>query len=128
MDIAKIVLLSLAGTFLGVQLKGSRQEFSFYIGIVLSMIIFGAGMDRLGTVLSELSGIKGFMGEQYSYFSILLKVIGITYLCEFACSVCKDAGFSAVAGQIEIFGKLTVLLAGMPVILAVIQTIQEFAL
>ena len=128
MDIVKIVLLSLAGIFLGVQLKGSRQEFSFYIGIVLSMIIFGAGMDNLTAVLSELSKLKGFMGEQYSYFSILLKVIGITYLCEFACSVCRDAGFSSVAGQIEIFGKLTVLLAGMPVILAVIQTIQEFAL
>ncbi len=128
MDITKIVLLSLAGIFLGVQLKGSRQEFSFYIGIVLSMVIFGAGMDKLGAVLNGFSQIKGFMGEQYTYFSILLKVIGITYLCEFACSVCKDAGYSSVAGQIELFGKLTVLLAGMPVILAVIQTIQEFAL
>lgn len=128
MDIIRIVLLSLAGIFLGVQLKSSRQEFSFYIGIVLSMIIFGAGMDKLGAVISELSEIKEFMGGQSGYFGILLKVIGITYLCEFACSVCKDAGFSSVAGQIEIFGKLTVLLAGMPVILAVIQTIQEFAL
>lgn len=127
MDIGKIVLLAMAGVFLGVQFKSSRQEFSVYIGIVLSMVIFLEGMDKLGAVLGQLKMLEGFMGSQYAYFAILLKVIGITYLCELASSVCRDAGYQAVAGQIEIFGKLTVLWSGMPVILAVIETIREFA-
>lgn len=127
MSIEKIVLLALVGVFLGVQFKSSRQEFSVYIGVMLSIVIFFEGMEKLGEVLERLKVLEGFMGSQYSYFGILLKVVGITYLCEFASSVCRDAGFAAVAGQIEIFGKLTVLLSGMPVILAVIETIQEFA-
>ena len=31
-----------------------------------------------------------------------------------------------LAGQIEIFGKLTILVLGLPVLLALLQTIQEF--
>lgn len=126
MGIGKLVMLALAGIFFGIQFKSSRQEFSVYIGIALSMIFFFEAMDKLSEVLQRMKALEGFMGNQYVYFSILLKVIGITYLCEFASAVCKDAGYQAVAGQIEIFGKLTVLMSGMPVILAVIETIQKF--
>lgn len=126
MGIGKLVMLALAGVLLGIQFKSSRQEFFVYIGIALGMIFFFEAMDRLSEVLQRMKALEGFMGNQYVYFSILLKVIGITYLCEFASAVCKDAGYQAVAGQIEIFGKLTVLMSGMPVILAVIETIQQF--
>lgn len=128
MGIGKLVMLALAGVLLGIQFKGSRQEFFVYIGIALGMIFFFEAMDKLSEVLQRMKALEGFMGNQYVYFSILLKVIGITYLCEFASAVCKDAGYQAVAGQIEIFGKLTVLMSGMPVILAVIETIQEFTI
>ena len=49
--------------------------------------------------------------------------VGITYLCNFSSLVCKDAGFGAVAGQIEVFGKISVLLMGLPVLATVIENI-----
>ena len=51
----------------------------------------------------------------------------ITYICELCSGICKDAGYSSVAGQIEIFGKLSVLAAGMPILLAILESIQEIA-
>ena len=42
--------------------------------------------------------------------------------------ICKDAGYSAIAGQIEVFGKLSVLFAGMPILFAVMEYIQGFML
>ena len=45
----------------------------------------------------------------------------------YSASICKDAGYGAVAGQIEIFGKLTVLFMGMPVLMAVIENISSIA-
>ncbi|MFQ6961338.1 MAG: SpoIIIAC/SpoIIIAD family protein, partial [Clostridium sp.] len=41
-------------------------------------------------------------------------------------SVCKDAGYQSFAVQIEIFSKLTILSLGMPVLLALLETIREF--
>ena len=35
--------------------------------------------------------------------------------------MCRDAGYSAVAGQIELVGKLTILTIGMPIVLALFE-------
>ena len=56
----------------------------------------------------------------------MLKMIGITYIAEFSSGICKDAGYQTIAGQIEIFGKLTILTLGMPVLMALLETIREF--
>ena len=67
-----------------------------------------------------------FLEGSGAYFGILFKVIGITYLCEFCAGLCRDAGYQAIAAQVELFGKVTVLLAGMPVLLSLIDTITGF--
>ena len=54
-------------------------------------------------------------------------MIGVTYLSEFASSLCRDAGYGAVAGQIELVGKLSVLSIGMPVVLALLELIAGMA-
>lgn len=128
MELVKLVLLAIAGVLLGIQFKNSKQEFSMYIGMVLCMLILGAGLEKMEGILSEMELMQQMYSQNQGYLRILLKVIGITYLCEFASGICKDAGYQAVAGQIEVFGKLSVLLSGMPIILAVVQTIQEFSL
>jgi len=60
------------------------------------------------------------------YLTTLVKMIGITYIAEFAAGICKDAGYGAVGTQIEIFGKLSVLAVSMPILLALIETLQVF--
>ena len=56
----------------------------------------------------------------------MLKMIGITYIAEFSSGICKDAGYQTIAAQIEIFSKLTILAMGLPVLLALLETVQEF--
>ena len=52
-------------------------------------------------------------------------MIGIAYLAEFASGICKDAGYSFLAGQIELAGKLTILTISLPVMLAVFDTLKS---
>ena len=59
------------------------------------------------------------------YLVTLLKMTGITYGAEFASGICKDAGYGALAKQIEIFGKLTILAVSMPVLLALFGTLDQ---
>ena len=37
-----------------------------------------------------------------------------------------DAGYQAIAGQIEIFGKLTILAVSMPILLALLENMKGF--
>lgn len=65
--------------------------------------------DLLGMILAGLQTVQESLPLQAGYFKILLKIIGITYIAEFASDLCKDAGYTTIAGQIQMFGKLSVL-------------------
>ena len=54
-------------------------------------------------------------------------MIGVTYISEFASSLCRDAGYSTVAGQIELVGKLSILTIGMPIVLALFELMATLA-
>lgn len=127
MDVMKIGMLGIAGVMLALQFKSGKQEYGLYIGFAICILIFSFVVMGLTSLFENLGGLGNYISGNGTYFSILLKVIGITYICEFCSGICKDAGYSAVSGQIEIFGKLSVLAAGMPVLLAIIESIQEIA-
>ncbi|MGN1145945.1 MAG: SpoIIIAC/SpoIIIAD family protein, partial [Acetatifactor sp.] len=114
------------GVLLALQFKGSKPEYSMYIGFALSILIFCYVLRRVEAVMQQVDTIRRYLGNAEGYLSILLKVIGITYICEFSAGICKDAGYGAVAEQIEILGKLSVMCAGLPILFAVIEQIQSF--
>lgn len=55
------------------------------------------------------------------YVALLMKLLGISYLTESGAALCKDAGQTAIAGQIELAGKLVILSISLPVILNVFE-------
>ena len=126
MNMMKIGILGIVGALIGIQFKSHKQEYSLYIGFAVCIIIFSYGVQCLESVLKTIFEMKTLLGSSASYIGLLVKIIGITYISEFCSGICKEAGFSAVAGQIEIAGKLFVLLAGIPILLALIETMQGF--
>lgn len=122
-EIIKITLLGIGGVLFAVQFRQQRPEYALLIGFSLSVLVFSYVLGLAGSLLDEFLGLQQYLGETQGYLGILMKVVGITYLCEFSAGMCKDAGFAAVADQIEILGKLSVLFAGLPILLAVIRQI-----
>ena len=56
---------------------------------------------------------------------IIERHLGVTYLAEFAAAICKDAGYQTIAGQIEVFARLSILAIGMPILKALLLAIRE---
>lgn len=125
-ELLKVAFLGIAGVLLAIQFKGIKAEYGVYIGLAVSIIIFGFCVRQVEAVTVQLAKIKTYLNGSEEYLAILLKVIGITYICEFSAGICKDAGYQSVAGQIEILGKLSVMFAGVPILFAVIEQIQSF--
>jgi len=123
-EIIKIGLFGIVGVLLAIQFKAQKPEYSLYIGFALSILVFGYVVRQIEAVMNQLDFIRQYLGASQGYLSILLKVIGITYICEFSAGICKDAGFASVSDQIEILGKLSVMFAGLPILFAVIEQIQ----
>ena len=119
-------ILGLAAVLLAIQFKGQKSEYGIYIALAASILIFGMGVGKIEMILAALEEIQSYIQIKEAYISLLIKIVGITYIAEFASELCKDAGYGAIAGQIEVVGKLTILTISMPVLMALLRTINGF--
>lgn len=127
MEMVRIGLIGIVGVMLAVSLRGHKAEYGVYIGIAVCLIILSYTARYFTLILSRIEQLRGYLNENYKYLTVLLKAVGATYACEFCAGICKDAGYGGIAGQIEMLGKLYILLIGMPVLLALMESIQAIA-
>ncbi len=125
MEMIKVAMVGIAVVFLAVELRSYKPVLSLLLGMAGAIFIMILSVDKVVALLNGISGIFAYLGSASSYFVILFKVLGVTYLCQFSTGICKDAGFSNLADQIQIFGKLYIMLSGMPILLAFIETLQS---
>lgn len=127
MEIVKIGLVGIMGILLAVPMKSYKAEYGVYIGIAICLVLLGYGMQYFAGILSSVEQLRVYLKDNYGYLTILLKAVGATYACEFCAGICKDAGYGGMAGQVEMIGKLYILLVGMPVLIALLESIQSIA-
>ena len=91
-----------------------------------SIMILGLAVGKLEYLFEAVSRLKEKLPEDNGHLSTLIKMVGITYIGQFSAGICRDAGHQATAGQIELFCKLSVMVLSIPVLMALLDTIQEF--
>ncbi len=126
MDILKIAVLGIAGVLLALLLQKEKREYSMFISMAVCICIFIYIIGKVETVVDFAKKMQSFAAIDQTYITLILKMVGITYVAEFAAGICKDAGYSAVAGQIEIYERLAVLAISMPILTALLETIHAF--
>jgi stage III sporulation protein AD len=122
----KIAFIGLVGVIFAIQFKGNKSEYGLYISIATSLIILYCLADKLSVVIEAINKIQSYINLNTIYITTLVKIIGITYIAEFASGICKDAGYSAIASQIEVFAKIAVMALSMPILIALLETIDSF--
>lgn len=126
MNIVQVAVIGVLGTLLAIQFKNGKAEYGIYIGVALSVVILFGILGRLEVIVETMQQIGKYINIAPGYVSTLLKMLGVTYVAEFASGICKDAGYQTIAVQIEIFAKLSILALSMPILLTLLETIQAF--
>lgn len=124
MEVLKIALIGIVGIIPAIILKTVKSEYSIYISMAVATLIFAYLVTQIGIVIRTITEFFDRADINEKYVAILLKMTGVTYVAEFSASICKDAGYQSVGSVIEIFAKVSILLIGMPVITALLETIQ----
>jgi stage III sporulation protein AD len=122
----QIALVGMTVVLLAIIFKNNKSEYAVYVSLAGCLLIFFMGVGKLEIIINTIKKIQTYINLNESYIVILIKIIGITYIAEFAANICKDFGHTAIANQIELVGKLTILATGMPILLALLDTINEF--
>ena len=126
MDVIKIAVLGIAGLMLCVFVRETKPEYALYVSLATGICILVLATGKLTYLMEMLGKLKSYIPIDTTYLNALLKMIGITYVGQFSAGLCRDAGYSSIAGQIEIFAKLSILVISMPILTGLMETIQEF--
>lgn len=126
MSVLQIGIIGVVGALLAVQFKGGKTEYGIYMSAAVSILLFTCMVDQLRVFVDAIEQMSQYISIDTGYIAAMLKMIGVTYIAEFCSSICKDAGYQTIAVQVEIFGKLAILMLGMPVLLALLETIRVF--
>lgn len=122
----KIAVLGITGILLALFLKDTKPQFAVFVSMGTCILIFFCAIEKLLYLTDALETIRSYVNIKNAWFETLLKIVGITYVADFSASLCRDAGHGAIAGQIELFGKISVLAFSTPVLLALFETISAF--
>lgn len=118
-----IGILGIVTVLFAIQFKNIKPEYSTYIVLVGCVIIFFYSVSMFYDVVRLMKSIIDKTSISYTHITTILKIMGVTYISEFSSDVAKDCGYGALANQIQIFGKITVLAISVPIFEALIQSI-----
>ena len=101
----KVAVFGIVASLIAMKIKTIRPEIAVVIAVISSILLAMYGLKQMEEILTVFEMIRSYSKIPQSYFQILLKLIGISFICEFASNICKDAGQASIAKQIEFAGK-----------------------
>ena len=114
MDIIKIIGIAFIAVIIIVILKQYRPEFAIYASILAGVLILALASDTLSGIIDMIQSISNKTNINNDFLIILIKITGIAILTEFAVSICKDAGESAIASKVDVGGKILIISLSIP--------------
>ncbi len=123
MNILSVSALAVVAVIIMVMLKPKNGEIALMLGLSCSLIVLFAVLSQASAVIETLNSIIAASQISTSYVVILLKVIGICLITEFAVNTCKDAGSQSLANNVSLAGKIMVTITALPLYYDILNTV-----
>ncbi len=123
MNILSISVLAVVAVIIMVMLKPKNGEIALMLGLSCSVIVLFTVLSQASAVIDTLNSIIAASQISTSYVVILLKVIGICLITEFAVNTCKDAGSQSLANNVSLAGKIMVTVTALPLYSDILNTV-----
>ncbi len=125
MEVVKIIGIALVAVTMIIILKQYKPEFAIYISILSGILILLLVMDKLTGIINLLQSLASKASINSTFLVLLIKITGIAFLSEFAVSICKDSGETAIASKIEVGTKIIIIAMSIPIISSLLEIILQ---
>ena len=115
--IAALIIISIVKTY--------KPEFTVEVTLCAGMILLYFIIDSLKYGFGFIADIYEDLSYGKEYFPIILKVLGIAYITEFAAAICQDAGEKSIASKVELAGKIAIIFAAIPVFTSLLDLLNS---
>lgn len=95
--------------------KNLKQEYSFFVRIIVSFFVAISTLAIIQPILSFISEISRDT-PLYSYVPTLIKALSIAFIVQITQDICNDAQEAGLGEKIALFGKVEILALSLPLI------------
>jgi stage III sporulation protein AD len=125
MEIIKIIGIGLIALIIIIILKQYKPEFVVYVSLIAGALILSISLSKISAIIELLKNLADSTSINSQFLNLLIKITGIAFLTEFAVSICKDSGETAIANKIDMGGKVIIVSMSIPIISGLLETIIQ---
>lgn len=93
--------------------------------MIAGVLILGLTFSKVFGIIELLKNLSSKVSIHQEFITLLIKITGIAILTEFAVSVCKDSGETAIASKIDMGGKVIIVSMSIPIMAGLLETILK---
>lgn len=123
MEILQVAGFGIIATILAITVKKENPDIGIQISLITGIIVFLFVVPKIEYVISVLNNLAKKIDIEFMYLTVILKVVGIAYITDFAAQISRDAGECSIAEKIELAGKILIMVVSMPLLLALLEMI-----
>lgn len=105
--------VALTAVFLSLYLRAQQKEIAVLTVVSASVILFSFAVTDAGKAVAAIrqAVLDSGVGLEVE---TLLKALGIAALTQITADICRDVGEGTIAGQVELMGKMEIVLLALP--------------
>lgn len=111
MSIIKICAILAVTAVITLILKEQGSGFHQLVSITGTVI---AGLFAVNSIIPVLEYAGGMGSVSPDILQLLIRTLGISYLTDFASSICRDTGETSLATSVELCGKAEIIVLSLP--------------
>ena len=123
MEGVKLAGFSIAAALLALTVKRQQPQMGLVISLTAGAMLLVWAAGQLEGVVQAAERLLQRASLQGEMMKMLLKVMGISYLTEFAAQTCHEAGEEGLGQKVTLAGKIMVLGLAMPLAASLVSLI-----
>ena len=127
-DVMNLIAVSFAAVIvvlIAIKIKDMDSGYGVILSMAGCVMVMYFVVSRFRQITDYIDRITAYISVNITYIDVILKMIGLAYVCQFSSDLCRDAGYNAIASQVEMAGKISLILLSMPVLMSVIDLVVK---
>ena len=127
-DVMNLIAVSFAAVIvvlIAIKIKDMDSGYGVILSMAGCVMVMYFVVSRFRQITDYIDRITAYISVNITYIDVILKMIGLAYVCQFSSDLCRDAGYNAIASQVEMAGKISLILLSMPVLMSMIDLVVK---
>lgn len=124
MNIIIITGICLTASIICKALEKNSGEIKILLAVCTVCIILFRISGELSEIISMIRELFDKSDMDGDYLSIIFKGLGICYITQLGCDCCRECGEGVIASQLELAGKIAMLIISLPLFKALVAIIE----